>query len=389
MKPRPERLAVTKYGHHVPALDGVRGFAILWVMLHNCATVLVPPLSPVLHIAALLTHPGWIGVQLFFALSGFLITGGLLDTQGSEHYFRSFYTRRALRILPLYYAILILIFVALPALYGTPRILEPATRNQIWLWTFLSNWNSLYGFQHYWSLAIEEQFYLFWPLLVYRTSARRLFDVCIAIALIAMLARSTLALNGTFVGSIYTSTICRFDALALGGAAAAAIRAPELMAWIGKHINGLVWSAAILFVVCIPLTHAYATSDLACQTFGYTILAVASAVLIVRLATTPEDPGADLLTTVFGNAALRSLGRYSYAIYLFHVILHQLVGQPVLDRMYGQSLPPGVVGIYAVTLMTTSYLLAYCSYHGFEKHWLKLKNRFAPAADPSKGAAVA
>jgi peptidoglycan/LPS O-acetylase OafA/YrhL len=204
-----------------------------------------------------------------------------------------------------------------------------------------------------------------------------------------MLVRSTLALNGTFVGSIYTSTICRFDALALGGAAAAAIRAPELMAWIGKHINGLVWSAAILFVVCIPLTHAYDTSDLACQTFGYTILAVASAVLIVRLATTPEDPGADWLTTVFGNAALRSLGKYSYAIYLFHVILHQLVGQPVLDRMYGPSLPPGVVGIYAVTLMTTSYLLAYCSYHGFEKHWLKLKNRFAPAADPSKGAAVA
>jgi peptidoglycan/LPS O-acetylase OafA/YrhL len=122
---------LTKYEHHVPALDGVRGFAILWVMLHNWSTVLVPPLSPVLHIAVLFAHPGWIGVQLFFALFGFLITGGLLDKQEESR--RRFYKRRALRILPLYYAISVLIFLGLPAYYGTPRILVPATRNQIWL----------------------------------------------------------------------------------------------------------------------------------------------------------------------------------------------------------------------------------------------------------------
>jgi hypothetical protein len=88
----------------IPALDGIRGLAIIWVVLHNATGIpLTLPASRWLHLFPLLASRGWIGVQLFFALSGFLITAGLLDSQRTAHYFRNFYAKRALRILPLYY----------------------------------------------------------------------------------------------------------------------------------------------------------------------------------------------------------------------------------------------------------------------------------------------
>src|SRR5690242_3161095 len=117
---------------------------------------------------------GVLGVDLFFVLSGFLITGLLLDAKGKPHYFRNFYARRTVRIFPLYYLVLFLLLVVLPAVIAVPPALAHARREQAWLWTYTSNFYiaskaswALGYVSHFWSLAIEEHFYLLWPLVVF------------------------------------------------------------------------------------------------------------------------------------------------------------------------------------------------------------------------------
>jgi len=110
----------TEVSRHIPALDGLRAVAILLVVPHHL-DLMRPPVPGIDYPAAMLMHSGWIGVQLFFVLSGFLITGNLLDTRGSDNYFSAFFGRRALRILPLYFAVLTVAFVITPALVTLPR----------------------------------------------------------------------------------------------------------------------------------------------------------------------------------------------------------------------------------------------------------------------------
>jgi len=162
---------------YIPALDGLRALAILLVIPHNL-DILSAPYRAVEVPPVTVMHAGWIGVQLFFVLSGFLITGNLLDTRGSANYYRAFIGRRALRILPLYYGVLLVTFVLVPLLGSMPEKLQETAPNQVWLWTFLLNWSAPYGhtvvgFGHFWSLAVEEQFYLLWPFVVARCGPRQ------------------------------------------------------------------------------------------------------------------------------------------------------------------------------------------------------------------------
>ena len=146
---------------HIPALDGLRGIAVLTVMwLHF---VFLVPRTGGERLFWNLSETGWIGVDLFFVLSGFLITGILYDAKGGPHYFRNFYMRRSLRIFPLYYAFLILIFAVMPLLRASGA---DHVGKQLWMWTYLSNvlfarvgWEGMPAHTtHLWSLAIEEQF---------------------------------------------------------------------------------------------------------------------------------------------------------------------------------------------------------------------------------------
>ena len=168
--------------HPIPGLDGVRGVAIIWVVLHNAMDRPWIVSGPLFHGVALFAHLGWIGVQLFFALSGLLITASLLDSQGSPHYFRNFYVKRALRILPLYYGVLLVVLVVLPRLGALAQIDQ--TVRQWPLWLFVNNWTPSVplGFAHFWSLAVEEQFYLIWPFLVWRLAPRHLVIACVWVA---------------------------------------------------------------------------------------------------------------------------------------------------------------------------------------------------------------
>jgi len=250
---------------HLPALDGIRGLAIIWVVFHNTLDDKFAPTGGLLHLVALLARPGWIGVQLFFALSGFLITAGLLDTRDADNYFSGFYAKRALRILPLYYAVLLLLLIIVPWATGSLGELGTAFEHQASLWLFVINWThaGAYGFAHFWSLAVEEQFYLFWPLVVYRLSPQRLLPVCLWIAFGALVVRCGMRLEGASGWTIYTLTPCRMDALALGAAGACLVISDLVFGarrreGSGAGALGFIVALAALVVLAIALVFAWA-----------------------------------------------------------------------------------------------------------------------------------
>jgi peptidoglycan/LPS O-acetylase OafA/YrhL len=188
-----------------PRLDGLRGLAVALVMLAH-VTLFGAPRT---RLDALLSAPfalGWCGVDLFFVLSGFLITRILLATRDSSSYYRSFWARRALRIVPLYWLLLAFFLLIVPrvsALAPLGRLWLSGTQPAgLWYWLFLSNWKiAISGWDAQalsivWSLAIEEQFYLFWPFVVRRLDEQRLLVVCLVIAAGAMALRLALFAGG-------------------------------------------------------------------------------------------------------------------------------------------------------------------------------------------------
>jgi peptidoglycan/LPS O-acetylase OafA/YrhL len=186
-----ESRLLASINRYVPTLDGLRGIAILVVMLFHYMTGSYH--WPVLKQVFRLCRMGWLGVDLFFVLSGFLITGILLHTKSRPHYFRNFYVRRTLRIFPLYYVVLLGVFTvgALVSSLHTPTFLALQHR-QVYLWTYSVNWVNWFRSDllfvadwieanHFWSLAVEEQFYLVWPTVVFLLSSRTLSSLCVVL----------------------------------------------------------------------------------------------------------------------------------------------------------------------------------------------------------------
>ena len=174
----------------------------------------------------------WSGVDIFFALSGFLITEILLRQKQGPGYFSRFYMRRTLRIFPLYYAAMIVIFVLLPALQ-LPALDNPGIRRvqdaQAWMWAYSQDFAITYynhdffdpdplWVGHFWSLGVEEHFYLVWPLIVYLCTRRGLFvDECSADSGSTDCALHHDALRHGDPAAVYTFTLSRMDQFAIGG----------------------------------------------------------------------------------------------------------------------------------------------------------------------------
>lgn len=219
-----------------PRFDGLRGVAILYVMVYHL-TRIERPSGPLESVVAGLTSMGWSGVDLFFVLSGFLITGILFDARNGRHYFRNFYMRRTLRIFPLYYAVVFLCLVVMPNLPEGVVPLQKAENfariegDEIWYWLYLSNFAiaSAEAFRHAildisWSLAIEEQFYAVWPLVVLACGRKSLMIACAAVVCVSPFVRAAF-LAADFTGvSVYVMTPTRLDPLAMGAFVALAAR---------------------------------------------------------------------------------------------------------------------------------------------------------------------
>ena len=338
-----------------PVLDGVRGLAVLLVVLHHTTTI---------------APRGYAGVDLFFVLSGFLITS-LLDEEferSGRIALRRFYLRRALRLEPALAALLLAVAVwvlSQPASYAagpTGRALLPTI-------FYVSNWTSAAGADsgllgHTWSLAIEEQFYLFWPLflmLALRSGGRRTaFWLCMAGIAAAVLMRYVLASGGGGLNQIYNGFECRWDSLLLGAGLALLLHARRTRAPAAAAILAPLGLVALVFLVVTP-------GDMAVG-IGGPGLASAGIVATLVMVRVP------LLTRLFESVALRALGRVSYGVYLWHYPV-AVVLQHTLGIGRGWLL---LAGDFAVTVA-----LASASYRWIESPFRRMRSRLAhevPAA---------
>jgi peptidoglycan/LPS O-acetylase OafA/YrhL len=385
--PNAAAVRVPREGVRVPVLDGVRGLAVLLVVAYH--TLHVGETATGAAVMNGLRSPLWAGVDLFFVLSGFLITGILLDTRERPHYFRNFYVRRTLRIFPLYYGVLFAILVVAPLALTTlhrplPEFLQVLLPRQAWLWSYMQNWlqargaHNLPGFGHFWSLAIEEQFYLFWPFVVWTLTPKRLLRVCIGAAVGGLALRTSLMLTGVAgEWAVRHMTITRVDTLLIGAALAVAIRDDRLRARVVKAAP-VALLAAITPLVAIYLFTGGA--DLWVATIGFTLTALTAASII---AINLERPLLD-------RAFLRFLGKYSYAIYVFHLPIAVAVHDKLNATFRAPSAAiPVAFAAFAVTL-ASSIAVAWVSWRVWESPWLSLKERFAgyktaPNTAPASG----
>lgn len=364
---------------HLPVLDGLRGLAILGVLA--CHFVRVPPAGggPTLEFIALGASAGWLGVDLFFVLSGFLITGILVDSKNHPRYFRNFYMRRVLRIFPLYYAYILgmlALVLAHRAWAGPLPASSQFLRDVPWALPYLTNvqmalhnGNVSTPLNHFWSLCIEEQFYLLWPALVWTASRRQLAVICAGLVAVAAFLRQELVSAG-HIEAAFNLMPCRSDSLATGSMLALAMREPRVLAFIQRVPRPLL--LAPLAVVPPGLFDASGLPG----SLHLTGVALAFGALLLFGVT--ARPGT-LSARVLGCSFLRTFGKYSYGIYVFNQMVAFFPGNV---RMHEQlvamtSSPALAMLIFGCGGISASFLLAWTSWHLMEARFLRLKDRFA------------
>lgn len=366
---------------HNFALDGIRGLAILMVL--GCHLIYISNLQvPIYALARGVKDSLFCGVDIFFALSGFLITRILVQTMNDARFFRSFYARRALRIFPLYYGVLLMLFACTP-------VLRAHWRGDQWRLLTYSNrlfpdaagepWHFYYGglisLVNFWSLHIEEQFYLLWPLLVFLVrSPRRLLYVAAGLSVAALGLRSGLYAHGFSLEFIYTSLTTRLDSLLIGACLALALRT-RFHAWALRAATPVFLTATVLFIADLAIQRVPAIPTIrALVPFEFTLISVAATALIAMCLKERSR-----MAHVFRTPVLRFFGKYSYGLYVFHTILPMFY-VPFLISIT-QRLRNHALGNLINTMVELAVALgvSMLSYHYFEMPFLRLK-RFFPAS---------
>jgi peptidoglycan/LPS O-acetylase OafA/YrhL len=296
----------------VAELDGIRGTAILLVLVWHYAVV--PGLSGDAGVARLGLQ-AWSGVDLFFVLSGFLIGGILIDAREADNYFRVFYLRRALRILPIY--------IACCSAYPLVHLVT-ATKAMPWpvYASFTQNfWLARHGWDVYldvtWSLAVEEQFYLTLPLVIWAVPPRHLRRVATGVIVAAFLLRSGLYLYlyPNFRAGAYTLMFCRVDSLMMGVLAATLVRE----GWRNTRLLRVV-AVCGFTAIAAATPRGWGMMSTAMSTAGYSVLGAAYCSLLLLAITNPGGATA----RVFRMRWLRWLGTIAYGTYLFHRIVLEI-----------------------------------------------------------------
>lgn len=371
---------------HVPALDGVRGLAILLVLVSHLMLFNDRTGSRLGDSLAALRGLGWTGVDLFFVLSGFLITGILYDTLHDPRYFRSFYMRRFLRIFPLYYGFLFFLMILGHWVRidwgGRQYSLLSYTQNTTWWFPVTDfhpgRWADL---EHFWSLAVEEQFYLVWPLLVFLVrDRRRLMVLALVLSGTALLLRIVMYLHGASPMTIFMVTPCRMDTLLLGGWMALALRGQA--DWLPRRwLMATVWitAAVIAGYTLANLGHDMRDGFFG-STFSYLIIAIGGVALLVSSIDTSSAAH-----TFFQWRFLRFLGKYSYGIYVLHIFVGYAFGM-FMARVLGMNLRNFLtiflhsrpLAVMVEFLFTSAVVVfaAFLSYRLYEVHFLRLKRFF-------------
>jgi peptidoglycan/LPS O-acetylase OafA/YrhL len=339
---------------YIPELQGLRGLAVLGVVLYHCH----PRLKGTWLFAG--SQWGWAGVNLFFVLSGFLITSILLEARQRQHYFRNFYARRALRIWPVYVLVLAVCYLNAPWFIGLP--VADAVKTAPW-WAYALFLQNLFhlsmppAISQTWSLAIEEQYYFVWAPVVRFIR----WPWMLAALLLAVFAESA-AMRSTHFGWLTaTHSLIHLDGIALGSLLTLGVYTLALSrrAWLGVGVAGLV--VGIATSATIAGGTAFLDSALA--------LAFAGAVLAAIASTGAHNP----LHAILRRGPLAFYGRISYGLYMIHIMVFIFFGWFDLKMdPYGIAGNLAIVGFRLMAATATATVLWY----GFESQILKLKRRF-------------
>jgi len=364
---------------HNAALDGVRGIAILLVLLHHWGVPL-PTGSRLYGPMLMVAESCWLGVDLFFVLSGFLITGILADTVGTPGFLKNFYARRFLRIFPLYYGVIAVLLLLTPVahfVWGAmlPMLLLYLQNTGIAVPLDQYRLGYAVNLNPYWSLAVEEQFYLVWPLLVFfLRDVKRLTQIALGLSVAALLLRIVLVHMGVSPWFVYSFTACRADALLLGGALALLLRSERL----GVRSATVRWApwiggcAALLLVpIAIQLRGLNWQGSPLLLTVGLTLIAVASCGVV---AWTQRQGSGRMLR----NPVLRFFGRYSYGIYMLHLLCFRALYKWIEEWMLAVITRAQVAAALSWLLAAGVVIgVAVLSFKFYETPFLKLKRHFA------------
>jgi peptidoglycan/LPS O-acetylase OafA/YrhL len=384
------------HDEHVPALDGLRGVAILLVLAYHSLGLRADPDDAVLR---WIGRAGWVGVDLFFVLSGFLITEILIDKVSRLRGLRAFYARRALRIFPLYYLFLAVVFglgAIVPALHteGFQRVAD----HQGWLWLYASNIKmaitgdpGVFGWEktgwvettHFWTLAIEEQFYLIWPVLILALPSRWRVATIAVVCLAAPSLRALLVWNGNEIAA-YVSMPCRMDALGAGALVAVARSRQGFGSAELRLARRLALATGLAALTLGVLRGGYENLDPAIVVLGYSLNAVFFAAVVALCVGLPAS---HRMIRALSGRGLRGIGRVSYGIYVLHLPLVKLLFVSPGWEHPAASWAGGTALFLALTLV--SLLVAWLVFALWERPFLKLKRRFPYPTTTGPGAAQA
>jgi peptidoglycan/LPS O-acetylase OafA/YrhL len=355
-----QRLRIPSY---IPELDGLRGIAIAVVLLYHCH-----PKFESSHLD-IVAKWGWVGVNLFFVLSGFLITGIIVDSRDDPHFFRNFYARRGLRIWPVYFLLLLLNFFVVPFAFGNFWWAVHEMRAAPWTHYIFFIQNLLFAAMPgtlgpTWSLAIEEQFYVFWAPIARFAKNAVLLPLLIAVFVASPFIRLA---NTGFLTEVHTLT--HLDGLAIGSLIALSLRMFSIRREVWKRFA----IAALVLGACGIVMMQFHGSN-----FTDTLLALGfGGMLIAALLVTGQR-------RVYGRfltwRPLKYLGTISYGLYLIHILCFVVIGD--FDLKMAKHGLWGDLAVVAVRI-ALSIAAATLLWYGFERPILKLKRYFITKPEPS------
>ncbi len=371
----------TTLNTHIPELDGLRGIAILSVLFYHLFWFTSDNGGQWSGLPLVIYHAaqmGWIGVNLFFVLSGFLITRILINQKNEPHYFSRFYTKRTLRILPLHLITLVFIFFYFP----------DSTKFVLLSLLFLGHASDLFGvtacYPGLWSLSIEEQFYLFWPWVVRKLSTKKLQLICLSICVIEPVIRAIIYFNHQVT---VLNLLSGFDGFAYGAGLSILFCKFHANKKILKQFSYLTLGLACLIIIIFAKHGIFTRKELVGEMLLPSIIyLLATALMAICLAYSGHKR-----LFLFSKGILPSWGKVSYAAYLCHYMVPK-----ALERLF-LLLPSTLFNpisfsfcfIRALVYISATYFLSLLIYQFIERPFLRLKTLLTQDKKPALTSAEA
>lgn len=352
-----------------PELDGVRGLFMCCVFMFHCAPDRIGDVMVNGIFGSL-----WPSMDVFFALSGFLITRNLMDDISNQHRYRNFYANRALRIVPAFLCALFIVYVIMPynsVLAGHIERLPHVG----WFLTYGFNfqvmlengWPDVHLLNHFWSVCVEEQFYFIWPLVIYLLIGRVQAVVIAGFFLIAVIAEIYFYVNDAHWAVMHTNLLTRFDSLGVGALLAFLHRSRWQLTFIRHFTIALYLGFAVLLLCAIKTGGLRFTGWHSHLIVQPTLLVWSSALVYLLVNGREQHP---YLAALFRARVSVWLGKYSYGIYIYHWIIHMTV---VEWDAFGLRTDSPWLNLLMVVVLTL--VAAVISYQGLERWCLRLKLR--------------